>query len=127
MTKQCINPPELMTPHVPFSWATRTGNLIFLAGHAALDKDGKVVGEGDIRRQTEHTLQSIKTSVEAAGGTLRDIVKATVFLTDMANYAGFNEVYRRYFPSEPPARATLLTGLVIAGLLIEIEAIAVIE
>ena len=55
------------------------------------------------------------------------MVKTTIYLTDIANYAGMNEVYRRYFPADPPARATLLTGLVVEGLLVEIEAIAVLE
>ena len=124
MPKQCITPASLATPIAPYSWATRSGQLIFLAGNAALGADGKLVGEGDIRRQTEVTLENLKVVVEAAGGTLEDIVKTTVYLSDVANYAGMNEVYRRYFPSQPPARATLITGFVVPGMLVEIEGIA---
>jgi reactive intermediate/imine deaminase len=127
MPKQIVNPPGFAPAIGPYSWATRHGNLIFLAGTAALGPDGKLIGEGDIRKQTEATLENLKTTVEAAGGTLADIVKTTIYLGDVANYAGMNEVYRRYFPEAPPARATLITGFVVAGLLVEIEGIAVLD
>lgn len=124
MPKECFTPPQLPRPIAPYSWATRSGQLIFLAGTAALGPDGGLVGAGDIRRQTEVTLDNLRVAVEAAGGTLADIVKTTIYLNDVANYAGMNEVYRRYFPDQPPARATLITGFVVAGMLVEIEAIA---
>jgi aminoacrylate peracid reductase len=124
MPKECITPAGLAAPIAPYSWATRSGQLIFLAGNAALGPDGKLVGEGDIRRQTEVTLENLKAVVEAAGATMADIVKTTVYLNDVANYAGMNEVYRRYFPTQPPARATLITGFVVPGMLVEIEGIA---
>jgi reactive intermediate/imine deaminase len=127
MPKQIINPPGFAPAIGPYSWATRHGNLIFLAGTAALGPDGKLIGEGDIRRQTEATLENLKTAVEAAGGALADIVKTTIYLGDVADYAGMNEVYRRYFPESPPARATLITGFVVPGLLVEIEGIAVLD
>src|SRR5688572_9616919 len=98
MPKECFIPAGLPRPIAPYSWATRVGNLIFLAGTAALGPDGALVGPGDIRRQTEVTLENLKGAVEAAGGTLADIAKTTVYLNDVANYAGMNEVYRRYFP-----------------------------
>lgn len=124
MAKECIVPTGLSAPIAPYSWATRTGSLVFVAGNAALDNQGKVVGDGDIRQQTEKSLENIRITLEAAGATLNDVVKTTVFLTDVANYTGMNEVYRRYFPTEPPARSTVLAGLVVTGLLVEIEAIA---
>lgn len=127
MAKQSIVPEGLAAPIAPYSWATKVNNLIFVAGQAALDPGGNLVGEGDIRAQTVQTLENIKLTLEAAGATMADVVKTTIYLTDIANYAGMNEVYRRYFPVDPPARATLLTGLVVAGLLVEIEAIAVLE
>jgi len=127
MPKQCFNPPGLPPAIGPYSLATRHGNLVFLAGTAAIGSDGKLVGEGDIRKQTELTLENLKTAVTAAGGSLGDIVKTTVYLGDVRDYAGMNEVYRRYFPEGPPARATLITGFVVPGLLVEIEAIAAID
>jgi reactive intermediate/imine deaminase len=125
--KQCFNPPELAAAIGPYSWATRHGNLIFLAGTAALDAQGRLVGADDIRTQTAVTLDNVRAAVTSAGGTLADIVKTTVYLNDVSNYAGMNEVYRRYFPDAPPARATLITGFVVPGLLVEIEAIAVVD
>ena len=127
MAKQSIIPKELVAPIAPYSWATKVQNLVFVAGQASLDPNGRLVGEGDIRAQTEQTLENIKLTLEAAGASLSEVVKTTIYLTDVANYKGMNEVYRRYFPNDPPARATLLTGLVVRGLLVEIEAIAVIE
>src|SRR5262245_34622122 len=127
MPKECFNPPELPKAIGPYSWATRHGNLVFLAGTAGIGLDGKLVGEGDIRKQTEVTLENLKVAVTAAGGTLNDIVKTTVYLGDVADYSGMNEVYRSYFPEEPPARATLITGFVVPGLLVEIEAIAALD
>jgi len=127
MPKECFNPPELPKAIGPYSWATRHGNLVFLAGTAGIGPDGKLVGEGDIRKQTEVTLENLKVAVTAAAGTLNDIVKTTVYLGDVANYSGMNEVYRRYFPEAPPARATLITGFVVPGLLVEIEAIAALD
>jgi reactive intermediate/imine deaminase len=127
MPKQTFNPPELAPAIGPYSWATRHGNLIFLAGTAALGLDGRLVGEGDIRIQTRATLENLKAAVAAAGGTLADIVKTTVYLGDVSDYAGMNEVYRSYFPEGPPARATLITGFVVPGLLVEIEAIAALD
>src|SRR6266851_8886277 len=127
MPKQTFNPPELPPAIGPYSWATRHGKLIFLAGTAAVGADGKLVGAGDIRAQTQATIENLKIAVTAAGGTLADIVKATVYLGDVSDYAGMNEVYRSYFPEGPPARATLVTGSVVPGLLVEIEAIAALD
>ena len=127
MPKEIFNPPGLPSAIGPYSWATRQGNLIFLAGTAALGADGKLIGEGDIRKQTEVTLENLKIAVEGAGGTLADIVKTTIYLGDVSDYAGMNEVYRQYFPDAPPARATLITGFVVKGLLVEIEGIAVVD
>jgi len=127
VAKQTIVPNGMVAPIAPYSWATRTGNLIFVSGQAALDRDGQIVGPGDIRRQTEQTLENIRITLDAAGATFDDVVRTTVYLTDTEKYAGMNEVYRRYFPEHPPARATLLTGLVVPGLLVEIDAIAALD
>jgi 2-iminobutanoate/2-iminopropanoate deaminase len=127
MPKQIFNPSELPPAIGPYSWATRHGNLVFLAGTASVGPDGKVVGAGDIRKQTQVTLENLKTAVTAAGGTMANVVKTTVYIDDIENYAGMNEVYRTYFPDAPPARATLITGFVVPGILVEIEGIAVLD
>jgi reactive intermediate/imine deaminase len=127
LPKQTFNPAQLAPALGPYSWATRHGKLIFLAGTAAVGVDGKLVGAGDIRVQTRTTLENLRIAVTAAGGTLADIVKTTVYLGDVREYAGMNEAYREFFPDAPPARATLITGFVVPGLLVEIEAIAVLD
>ncbi len=126
MPKKIISTPKVAPLPAPFSMATKAGNMVFVAGITAMGTDGKLVGPGDIRAQTRQALESIKALVEAAGGSLMDVTKTTVYITDFANYAGMNEVYREYFPNEPPARATLRVGLVREEMLVEIDAIAVI-
>jgi reactive intermediate/imine deaminase len=127
MAKHVIVPEGILQPIAPYSWATRAGNLIFVSGQASLAQDGSIVGPGDIRKQTEQTLENIRAILDAAGATFDDVVRTTVYITDIAEYAGMNEIYRTYFPDLPPARATLVTGLVMDGLLVEIDAIAAIE
>jgi reactive intermediate/imine deaminase len=127
MPRQTFNRARLPPAIGPYSWATRHGKPIFLAGTAAVGPVGKLVGEGDVRTQTRVTLENLKVAVTAAGGTLDDVVKTTVYLGDVRDYAGMNEVYRTYFPEGPPARATLITGFVVPGLLVEIEAIAALD
>jgi 2-iminobutanoate/2-iminopropanoate deaminase len=127
MPKQTFNPADLPRAIGPYSWATRHGNLVFLAGTASIGRDGKVIGPGDIRKQTQVTIENLKTAVAAAGGKLANIVKTTVYIDDINNYTGMNEVYRTYFPDAPPARATLITGFVVPGILVEIEGIAVLD
>lgn len=127
MPRHVVTPAGMAQPIAPYSWATRAGDLIFVSGQAALAPDGSIVGPGDIRRQTEQTLENIRITLEAAGATFDDIVRTTVYIIDNADYAGMNEVYRRYFPDAPPARATLITALVMEGLLVEIDAIAALD
>jgi reactive intermediate/imine deaminase len=99
---------------------------LFIAGTVATNDRGEVVGKGDIKAQTKQALENIKAVIEAAGGTLQDVTKATVYLTDLGGYSGMNEVYKTYFSTDPPARATVRTDLVSPDFMIEIEAIAVI-
>ena len=118
MTKQ-VYPSEL--PY-PFSAAVRTGSLLFLSGQVGM-RDGKV-GEG-IEEQTRIALENIRDVLAQAGCTLEDVVKVTVFLTDMSLWPAMNEVYREFFPSDPPARSALgANGLALPEFLLEIECIA---
>jgi reactive intermediate/imine deaminase len=106
--------------------ATTAGNLVFVADIVALDASGNIVGKGDIKAQTRQVLENIKELVAAAGGTLSDVTKTTVYLTDFGNYASMNEVYREYFANSPPARATVKVELFNPSFLVEIDAIAVV-
>jgi len=126
MAKRVISTPKVAQSSLPLSQATLAGNLLFIGGAVATNERGEIVGKGDIRAQARQALENIKAIVEAAGGTLRDVTRTTVYLTDLVNYNGMNEVYRSYFPVEPPARATVRVALANPDFLIEIEATAVL-
>jgi 2-iminobutanoate/2-iminopropanoate deaminase len=106
----------------PFSAAVRTGNLVFVSGQVGIC--GGRVGDG-IEEQTRFTLESMRDVLAQAGCSLTDVVKVTVFITDMSLWPKMNEVYREYFPDDPPARSSLgVTALAQPGLLVEIECVA---
>ena len=103
------------------------GRMIYVSGQVSMDAAGNVVGEGDIRLQTETVLEHVKTVVEEAGGDMQDVVKLTVFITDMGLYDQIHEVRRRYFEEPYPASSMVeVSALVDPRLLIEIEAVAVV-
>jgi 2-iminobutanoate/2-iminopropanoate deaminase len=103
------------------------GRTIYVSGQVSMDAEGNVVGEGDIKRQTEKVLEHVKTVVEEAGGGMDDIVKVTVFITDMGLYDEIHEIRRRYFEEPYPASSMVeVSALIDSRLLIEIEAVAVI-
>ena len=106
----------------PFSAAVRTGDLIFLSGQVGM-RDGKIV-EG-IEEQTRATMENIRDVLAQAGATLDDIVKVTVFITDMDLWPKMNEVYREYFGDDLPARSAFgVTALALPELIVEIECVA---
>ena len=122
--KQVINRPNAR-PSV-LSTAVRSGDMIYLSGVLGTDpaNQGRLA-EGGIQGQTRQALENVKSAVELAGGKMEDIVKCTVFLTDVKDFQGMNGVYREYFPTEPPARSTVaVAGLVVTGAVIEIECLA---
>ena len=103
------------------------GRTIYVSGQVSMDAEGNVVGEGDVRLQTETVLESVKAVVEEAGGGMEDIVKVTVFILDMAHYDEIHEVRRRYFEEPYPASSMVeVSALIDPRLLIEIEAVAVV-
>jgi 2-iminobutanoate/2-iminopropanoate deaminase len=111
-------------PIGPYSQAIKANGFIFLAGQVALDpKTGELVGS-DIRQQTERALENIKGILEAAGVNLHHVIKTTVFLKDMNDFAGMNEIYGRYFTAAPPARSTVQVSRLPKDALVEIEVIA---
>jgi aminoacrylate peracid reductase len=124
MPKKIIVPKGAPPPLAPYSPGTRAGNTIYVSGCLALGPDGKALGIGDVRAQTRHVLDMVKSVVEEAGGTLGDIAYNMIFLKDLADYAAMNEVYRTYFPSEPPARFCIRADLVRPEFLVEVSSIA---
>jgi 2-iminobutanoate/2-iminopropanoate deaminase len=111
-------------PVGPFSQAIKANGFIFAAGQTARDpKTGQVI-EGDITRQTERVMENLKVILEAAGSSLDRTVKTTVYLKDMDDFDAMGKVYSRYFPSHPPARATVEVSRLHGGR-VEIELIAI--
>ena len=103
----------------------RKHSIVTTAGMISTNAEGQVVGS-DIETQTRQTLDNLQVALEAAGAGLQDVVKTTVFIKDMADYKGMNQVYNQVFQEHPPARSTVRGDLVLPELLIEIEAIAVL-
>ena len=113
-------------PIGPYSQAIRANGFLFASGQVAIDpKTNEFIG-GDIRQQTERAMENVKGIVEASGSKLSHVVKTTVFLKDMNDFAAMNEVYGRYFASVPPARSTVAVSELPKGALVEIEVVAVI-
>jgi 2-iminobutanoate/2-iminopropanoate deaminase len=111
-------------PIGPYSQAIKSNGFLFASGQIAFDpKTGELVGT-DVRQQTERVLENIKTIIEAGGVNLSHVVKTTVFLKDMNDFAAMNEVYARYFPAAPPARSTVQAARLPKDALVEIEVIA---
>ena len=111
-------------PLAPYSPGARAGNMLYVSGTLALDSAGKLVGAGDVRAQTRHVLETIKSVVAAAGGKMSDIAFNQIFLKDFSDYAAMNEVYREYFPDNPPARYCIRADLVKPEFLVEIASTA---
>ena len=127
MAKSVLSSPKIAkVAGAPYSSGTKVGNLLFTAGMVSLNEKGEIVGRGDIRAQTRQVLDNVKAIVEAGGGKMTDIAKTTVYITDLANFAAMNEVYKTYFPTDPPARATVKADLVNKDFLVEIDAFAVV-
>ncbi len=109
----------------PYSPALKCGELLIISGQVPIDAEGKTVGAGDPEKQWRQCLENIKKLVEAAGGTMNDIVFLGYYLTDMRNYINYGEIRRQYFkPPYPTGTAIGVTGLAQEDWLIEIEAIA---
>ena len=122
--KQVINAEDAPKAIGPYSQAIKAGQFVFTAGQIALDpKTGTVIGS-DIAAQTERVLENLKAVITAAGASLSDVVKTTVYLTKLEDFAPMNEVYARYFDIEPPARTTVFINVLPKSALIEIDVVA---
>lgn len=123
-TKTVINPANAAKPLGPYSHAVRAADFLFLAGQVPLDPaTGQIAGD-DIAQQTERVLLNIKNILDDQGLTLLNVVKATVFMTNLSEFAPMNEVYGRFFDTAPPARSTVQVAALPRGAKIEIEVIA---
>lgn len=111
-------------PLAPYSPGALADGVLYVSGTLPFDKDNNVMHLGDAAAQTRLVLDTIKSVIEAAGGTMADVVMNHIFLTDWANYGPLNTVYAEYFPGDKPARYCIQCGLVKPGALVEIATVA---
>ncbi len=122
--KQYIHTPNAPAAIGPYSQAVRTGDLLFISGQLPIDPaTGAFAGE-DVATQTRQSLNNVKAILEAAGFTCADVVKTTVLLADMGDFAAMNQVYGEFFPESCPARAAFAVKTLPKNALVEIEAVA---
>jgi 2-iminobutanoate/2-iminopropanoate deaminase len=107
----------------PYNQAIRAGDLVFVAGQLGL-RPGETSIEGDIAQQTDQVMRNLAAILEAAGSSLANLVKTTVFLQDLGDFAAMNEVYARHVGDRPPARSTFEVAKLPTGALVEIDAVA---
>lgn len=124
MTREIIATDKAPQAIGPYSQAVRAGGFIFLSGQIPLDPATGAIREGDITVQTELVMENIGAVLAAAGVGFGDVVKSTIYLTDLANFAVVNEIYGRRFGAEPPARSTVEVKGLPRGVGVEIEVIA---
>ena len=108
---------------LPFSPVVRFGELLLVSGQGPIDKNGKVV-PGNIRVQTNATLENFKGILEAAGSNMDCVLQTTVYLRDLVEYSGMNEVYSSFFHDPKPARTTVQAGDLLFGMKVEVQGIA---
>ena len=124
MIKSVIKPANSPAAVGPYNHAVRVGDLLFCAGQIPIDpKDDRLVS-GDIKVQTGRALENVKAILDDQKLTFANVVKSTVFLTDLANFAGMNEIYAKYFTENFPARSTVQVAALPKGANVEIEVVA---
>jgi 2-iminobutanoate/2-iminopropanoate deaminase len=124
MRKIIVKPAGAAAPVGPYSHAVRVGDLLFCSGQIPLEPaTGQLVG-GDIKAQTARVLENIKLILEEQGLGLENVVKTTVYMVNLADFAAMNEVYGKYFSCNPPARSTVQVAALPKGAAVEIEAVA---
>ncbi|HZO33705.1 MAG TPA: Rid family detoxifying hydrolase [Gaiellaceae bacterium] len=128
MSKQIVRTEAAPAPFqgAPYSQAVAAGGLLFVSGQLGLKPGAVEMVPGGITEQTEQVLANLKAVLEAGGSSLDRIVKTTVFLQNLEDFAGMNEVYARVIGSDPPARSTVEVAKLPSGALVEIEAVATI-
>jgi 2-iminobutanoate/2-iminopropanoate deaminase len=127
MNKQVISTPHAPSAIGPYSQGILAGNLLFVSGQIPIDSaTGQLIDDKSIQAQTRRVLQNLLTIVAAAGGSAENVVRTTVFLKDMSQFAEMNAVYSEFFTSNPPARSTVEAARLPRDVSVEIDCIAVI-
>jgi 2-iminobutanoate/2-iminopropanoate deaminase len=129
MSREVIQTPQAPAPVGPYNQAIRAGSMVFCSGQVALDPaTGTVVGGGDVAQEAEQVMKNLEAVLSAAGASFKDVVKTTVFLTDMQDFATVNTVYARYFDeATAPARACVQVSVLPKNVKVEIDCIAVVD
>jgi 2-iminobutanoate/2-iminopropanoate deaminase len=129
MSREAIQTPHAPAPVGPYNQAIRAGAMVFCSGQVALDPaTGTIVGGGDVAQEAEQVMKNLDAVLSAAGASFKDVVKTTVFLTDMQDFATVNAVYARYFDeATAPARACVQVSVLPKNVKVEIDCIAVTD
>lgn len=122
--KRTVRAPENAAPLGPYSHGATDGHLLYTAGQIPVTPEGTVLDDAPIGVQTEQSLENIVRILAEADLTMDDVLKTTVYMTDIDGFDEMNEVYRSYFEPDPPARTALEVGRIADGAAIEIEAVA---
>ena len=124
MSRETISTPGAPAAIGPYAQAVRAGQFLFLSGQIPLDPATGQVVEGDVSVQTARVLDNLAAVLDAGGASFASVVRTTIFLADMNDFAAVNEVYGRRFPANPPARATVQVARLPRDVRVEIDAIA---
>lgn len=124
MTKTIIKPAKAAPAVGPYNHAVRVGDLLFCAGQIPIDPANGNLVSGDIKAQSERVLENVKLILEDQKLSFANVVKTTVFLTNLADFGGMNEIYSKYFTTDFPARSTIQVAALPRGANVEIEVIA---
>jgi len=123
--RQVVQLPGATPAGLPFSPAVRAGNIVYLSGQIGFLPGTRTLAPGGIGPETRQAMENIRRVLEASGSSLARVLRCTVFLADIADYAAMNEAYATFFPSDPPARSTFAASGLAFGARVEIECTAV--
>ena len=126
MHKRIIFTPNAPQPKGPYSQAVVVGNTVYVAGQGGFDPVSGKLANATFEEEVTRTFENVKAILAAAGATMNDVVKVNVYLTDLGNFGRMNEIYKKYFVADFPARATVGSSLLL-GTQIEIDCVAVVE
>lgn len=125
-TKQIVSTDRAPAAIGPYSQAVRAGGFVFLSGQIPLDPSTGQLVEGDIEAQTEQVMKNLEAVLAAAGSSFASVVRATIYLVDLGDFARVNAVYGARFPNDPPARATVQVAALPKGARVEIDLVALV-
>ena len=125
--KEVIVPAGGAKPLAPYSPGIRAGQFVYTSGQIGLDSATGKLAPGGVQAEAKQALENLKAVLEAAGASLESVVKTTVFMQDIGDYAAINEIYGGYFSADPPARSAVQVAALPAGALVEVEAVALVN